>query len=144
MRPPPGILVVDTAILIAALLGRSSTVLGLVAQRAILVTSDRAVEEARRRIELGLRRPDLLPALEGLVETIEIFAAEQLSSVESAAAALRDSVPTRNAAATDAHILALAWDADADIWSHDRDFAGTGVASWSTINLVRALARADA
>lgn len=144
MRPPPGILVVDTAILIAALLGRSSTVLGLVAQRAILVTSDRAVEKARRRIELGLRRPDLLPALEGLVETIEIFAAEQLSSVESAAAALRDSVPTRNAAATDAHILALAWDADADIWSHDRDFAGTGVASWSTINLVRALARADA
>jgi predicted nucleic acid-binding protein len=144
VRPPPGILVVDTAILIAALLGRSSTVLGLVAQRAILVTSDRAVEKARRRIELGLRRPDLLPALEGLVETIEIFAAEQLSSVESAAAALRDSVPTRNAAATDAHILALAWDADADIWSHDRDFAGTGVASWSTINLVRALAGADA
>jgi predicted nucleic acid-binding protein len=43
----------------------------------------------------------------------------------------------------DAHVLALAWSAGADIWSADRDFAGTGVASWSTLNLVRALAEAD-
>jgi predicted nucleic acid-binding protein len=60
--------------------------------------------------------------------------------IEPAEAALRDAVPSRNGAVSDAHILALAWEIDADIWSHDRDFAGTGVASWSTINLVRALA----
>jgi hypothetical protein len=33
----------------------------------------------------------------------------------------------------------LAWSTDADIWTTDRDFAGTGVATWSTPNLVRAL-----
>jgi hypothetical protein len=29
-------------------------------------------------------------------------------------------------------------------WTSDRDFAGTGVASWSTPNLIRALREADA
>jgi hypothetical protein len=32
--------------------------------------------------------------------------------------------------------------AEADVWSTDRDFAGTGVASWSTRNLMRGLAEA--
>jgi predicted nucleic acid-binding protein len=58
----------------------------------------------------------------------------------SAAIALRDSIPSRNGSTNDAHILALAWSANAEIWSHDRDFAGTGVASWSTLNLLTALA----
>jgi hypothetical protein len=40
------------------------------------------------------------------------------------------------------HVLALAWTADADIWTTDRDFAGAGVATWSTPNLMRALAEA--
>ena len=31
---------------------------------------------------------------------------------------------------------------EADIWTIDRDFAGTGVASWSTPNLMRGLAGA--
>ena len=36
-------------------------------------------------------------------------------------------------------VLALAWSADADVWTTDRDFAGTGIATWSTANLMRAL-----
>ena len=52
----------------------------------------------------------------------------------------RDGTPSRNGSVRDAHLLALAWDANADIWSHDRDFAGTGVATWSTLNLLRSLA----
>jgi uncharacterized protein len=36
-------------------------------------------------------------------------------------------------------LLALAWSVDANLWTNDRDFAGTGVASWSTPNLLRAL-----
>lgn len=40
-----------------------------------------------------------------------------------------------NGSVRDAHILALAWTLDADIWSHDRDFAGTGWPSWSNGNL---------
>ncbi|MET0546147.1 MAG: hypothetical protein ABWZ40_07540 [Caulobacterales bacterium] len=42
----------------------------------------------------------------------------------------------------DAHIIALAWTADADVWSTDRDFAGTG-SCWSAPNLMRALAESD-
>ncbi len=53
---------------------------------------------------------------------------------------LRDAVASRNGSTKDAHVLALAWDADADIWTTDRDFAGTGVATWSTPNLLEALA----
>ena len=40
----------------------------------------------------------------------------------------------------DAHVPSLAWTLDADIWSHDRDFAGTGWPSWSSANLRAALA----
>jgi hypothetical protein len=31
---------------------------------------------------------------------------------------------------------------DADVWTTDRDFAGAGVATWSTPNLMRAFAEA--
>jgi len=36
--------------------------------------------------------------------------------------------------------LALAWSVEADVWTTDRDFAGAGIASWSTPNLMRAFA----
>jgi predicted nucleic acid-binding protein len=63
--------------------------------------------------------------------------------LELAAQYLRDAVASQNGSVVDAHILACAWSYDADIWSFDRDFAGTGVASWSTANLMRALAAED-
>jgi predicted nucleic acid-binding protein len=60
-----------------------------------------------------------------------------------AEAALRDAVPSRNGSIRDAHVLALAWSVDGDVWTTDRDFAGTGVATWSTRNLLSALADAS-
>jgi predicted nucleic acid-binding protein len=57
--------------------------------------------------------------------------------------ALKNSVPSHNGSTRDAHLLALAWSAGADIWTHDRDFAGAGVATWSTTNLMRALAAVE-
>jgi predicted nucleic acid-binding protein len=39
----------------------------------------------------------------------------------------------------DAHLLALAWIMDADLWTHDRDFAGTGWPAWSSHNLMTVL-----
>ncbi len=56
--------------------------------------------------------------------------------------ALREAVASRNGSTKDAHVLALAWSLDADVWTTDRDFAGTGVATWSIPNLMRALAEA--
>ena len=140
MRAVPDALVVDTNVLISAVLGRSTPVLQAVGASVALVTSDRALEEAARRLVLGLGRPDLLESLAALVPQIEIVpVAQSEATLALAAQFLRDANQSRNGATTDAHILALAWQANADVWSHDRDFAGTGVASWSTINLVRAL-----
>jgi hypothetical protein len=40
------------------------------------------------------------------------------------------------------YLLALAWSVETDVWTTDRDFAGAGIATWSTPNLMRALGEA--
>ena len=137
-------LVVDAAILLAAARGRSSGALLEASSSVVLVTTDRAIEEARRRIELGMKQPELLPVLDRLASVIAIIPTEDLTSlIPAAETELRDAVASRNGSIRDAHVLALAWQADADIWTTDRDFAGTGVSTWSTPNLMRALAERD-
>ena len=141
MRAPSTILVVDAAILVAAMRGRSSGALLTAAANAILVTTDRVVQEARRRIALGLKRPDLLDLLDDLAELLTIVPVASLEPLlAQCEETLRDAVASRNGSARDAHVLALAWSVEADVWTTDRDFAGTGVATWSTPNLMRALA----
>lgn len=141
MKPPSTTLVIDAAILVAAVRGRSSGALLTAAGKAGLVTTDRMVQEARRRIALGLKRPDLLDLLDDLVELLTIVPVASLEPVIARCEeTLRDSVPSRNGSSRDAHVLALAWSVEADVWTTDRDLAGTGVASWSTPNLMRGLA----
>ena len=143
MKAPSAALILDAAILISAVLGRSTGVVSEVAQRRTLATTDRVVEEARRRIALGMRRPEILPVLERLIEDVTVVPMESLESLLSDGVTyLRDAVVSRNGSIRDAHVLALAWEASADIWTMDRDFAGTGVATWSTPNLMRGLAEA--
>ena len=140
MRAPSSALVVDSALLIAAARGKSSGAIAVAARRAALVTTDRVVEETRRRIELGLNRPDLL-AVDKLISQMTIVPVTALASVLSTSElSLKEAVASRNGSVRDAHVLALAWSIEADIWSTDRDFAGTGVATWSTPNLMSALA----
>src|SRR5689334_3367823 len=128
MKVPATALVVDAAILISAALGRSSEVVRNIARVRTLGTTDRAVEEARRRIVLGLRRPELLELLDTILEEIAVVRVEMLQPwLADSATYLRDAVPSGNGSTRDAHVLALAWDTGADIWSADRDFAGTGV-----------------
>jgi len=143
VKPPSSALVVDAAILTAAARGRSSGAVLAAARAANLTTTDRVVAEARRRIDLGLKRPELHPILDGLIAELTVIPVAALSPLlPQAETALRDAVASRNGAQGDAHVLALAWSLDADVWTTDRDFAGTGVASWSTPNLIRALAEA--
>ena len=143
MQVPTSTLVVDAAILIAAARGRSSAAFMRAAQEAALVTTDRVVQEARRRIEVGLQGPDLLPILDELVTEMTIIpVAALMPMLTQSETVLREGVASRNGAIRDAHVLALAWSADADVWTTDRAFAGTGIASWSTPNLMRALAQA--
>lgn len=135
-------LVVDAAILVSATLGANTGALIEALKSCRLVTTDRAVAEVSRRIELGLKRPDLLAVLAAVVEQMTIVPVSTIADdMPRAEAVLKDATPARNGSARDAHILALSWAVDADIWTHDRDFAGAGVASWSTINLLRSLFR---
>lgn len=138
MKSPASALVVDAAILIAAARGRSSGAVLAAARAAALVTTDRVVAEARRRIDLGLKRPELNAILDALVAEMTVMPVAALAALlPQAELALRDAAASRNGSTNDAHVLALAWSIDADVWTTDRDFAGTGVASWSTPNLIR-------
>jgi predicted nucleic acid-binding protein len=141
MRTPSSVLVIDAAVLVAAGRGRSSGAILEAARAAALVTTDRVVQEARRRVELGLKRPDLLAVIDALAAELTIVPVAALAPLlASSEVALRDTVPSRNGSTRDAHVLALAWTVEADMWTTDRDFAGAGTASWSTPNLMRALA----
>lgn len=111
------------------------------AENAVLITTDRVVQEARRRIELRLKRPELLETLDDLAAVLTIVPTASLEPLlPRCEETLREAVPSRNGSTRDAHVLALAWSVEADIWTTDRDFAGTGVATWSTPNLMRGIA----
>lgn len=130
MRAPSTTLIIDAAILVAAVRGRSSGALLTAAGKAVLVTTDRVVQEAWRRIAIGLKRPDLVDLLDDLVELLTIVPVASLEPVIARCEeTLRDAVPSRNGSARDAHVLALAWSVEADVWTTDRDFAGIGVAT---------------
>jgi predicted nucleic acid-binding protein len=143
MKAPSSTLVLDAAVLVAAARGRSSGAVLEAARAAVLVTTDRVVHEARRRIELGLKRPDLRAIVDALVAEMTVVPVAALVPILTRSEiALRDAVSSRNGSIRDAHVLALAWCVEADIWTADRDFAGTGTATWSTPNLMRGLAEA--
>ena len=143
MKGPSSTLVLDAAVLIAAVFGRSAGAIIRAARASVLVTTDRVLDEARRRIELGLKRPELLELLDELMTVVTIVPVTALEPfLSQCEVVLYDAVASRNGSVRDAHLLALAWSMDADIWTTDRDFASTGVATWSTPNLMRGLAAA--
>jgi predicted nucleic acid-binding protein len=132
-------MVVDAAILVAATFGRSDPIVSA-QQQVILIVTERALEEARRRIALGAQRPDLLGTLDAITRGLTVVPEEEIAPlIPDCETTLREAVASCNGSTDDAHVLALAWAASADVWTTDRDFAGTGVASWSTSNLLRAL-----
>ncbi len=141
-RSPSSVIVVDTNIILGVVLGqRSRLAFETVQARRKLATSVRAADEV-----LGV-----LHSLPGVREEAAVQAGTLLSGltvIESdayaaqlpeAALVLSQAVASRNGSTSDAHVLACAWLLDADIWSHDRDFAGTGWPSWLDANLLRAL-----
>lgn len=144
MRAPSSTLVLDAAVLISAVFGRSIGAIMEAGRSSVLVTADRVVHETRRRLELELKRPELLEVLDDLAGALTIVPVAALEPLLAPCElALRDAVASRNGSTRDAHVLALAWSIEADIWSADPDFAGTGVATWSTPNLMRRLVEAS-
>jgi predicted nucleic acid-binding protein len=139
-RVPSDRLAIDANIILSAFLGRGvRTLLDYIAEKRVIVTS----VEVRREVLSTLRhldvRPERLAAAEAFFATIGSLHTAEPPAVSHAAAVLTKAVPSRNGSPKDAHLLAVAWTHDADIWSHDRDFAGTGWPSWSSANLMAAL-----
>lgn len=137
-RPPSPVIVVDANIVLSVALGlRARPAFEAVLARRPLLTSARAREEILGRAAgLGAdvpEAPEIASAVLGIVTVVdETLYADRL---DRAAQVLRLAAASRNGSTNDAHVLALAWTLDADIWSHDRDFAGTGWPSWSSANL---------
>jgi predicted nucleic acid-binding protein len=133
-------IVVDANILISAVLGSATgAYLDRVAGERSLMTSEASMREASRVV--GHIRPLDLPVLDALLDLVTIVPGEDVraADLEDAERTLRTATASKNGSENDAHLLALAWTVDADLWSHDRDFAGTGWPSWSTANLMAAL-----
>jgi predicted nucleic acid-binding protein len=133
-------IVVDANILVSAVLGSvTGAYLERIAGERSLITSEAAMQEASRVV--GHIRPKDLHVLEAMLDLLTIVPAEDMGSadLEAAQTLLRNATASRNGSTNDAHLLALAWTVDADLWSHDRDFAGTGWPSWSTANLLAAI-----
>ena len=146
-RAPSSVLVVDANIILSVVLGRRSRPVfeQVIAERTVVI-STRAAEEVRGvlRHAAGLsgevaRHAEAL--LSGIVVVDEAVYADL---AVAACRVLEVAVASRNGSTADAHLLACAWAFDADIWSHDRDFAGTGWPSWSNANLSRSVGKASA
>ncbi|WP_162596228.1 PIN domain-containing protein [Methylobacterium sp. 17Sr1-1] len=141
-RPPSPIIVVDTNIILSVALGRRSRpAFEIIRARRELVTSVRSVEEALGVLhDLKGVRETMTAQTEAILRDLAIVeAAAYAKSLPEATHVLSHAVAFRNGSTSDAHFLACAWLLDADIWSHDRDFAGTGWPSWSNANLLRSL-----
>lgn len=139
---PSEILVVDANIVLSAVLGRSRPTLGHVRSKRLLSTSARVRGEVLGRTR-AVGTVEALNAAETILALMVVAEPEFYAPLlPRAAEALRLAPASANGNAADAHVLALAWTLDADIWSHDRDFAGTGWPSWSSANLRAALAGA--
>ena len=143
MPEPSETLAVDANIILNAVLGfRSRPLRERGSARCALVISAEASFEVRHVLSrLDLDAPVLIEIAEEILGAIEVVEkARYDDGLVSAEQKLRNAVGSRNGGVSDAHTLALAWIYDADIWSHDRDFAGAGWPSRSSANLAAALA----
>lgn len=132
---PSASVVVDANIILSAVLGNKSfdTLVRVGALRSLLGSAEMASET---RLVIEKVMPERRRLLDIVIDAIEIIEPESyMANLDAARRSLRSAPASRNGSTRDAHILALAWTYDADIWSHDRDFAGTGWPSWSSANL---------
>lgn len=147
-RKPSADLIVDANIVLAMVLGARgrSTWRQAQASRRLLMSVEAVTEVMMVASHMLDRQPTAVKRAEELIELLNVPSADRYEAALGAAGIiLRNAPASRNGSDKDAHILALAWTCDADIWSHDRDFAGTGWPSWSSANLAAALAEeADA
>lgn len=138
-RPPSEFLVTDANIILSCVLGRKTQrVFETVRAARNLIASERTRDEVLGKLAslAGGDAGSLLLAKAIIAHLVIVDTRAYRDLLAPAARALRHAPPSGNGSERDAHVLALAWLLDADIWSHDRDFAGTGWPTWSNANLM--------
>lgn len=134
----PRTLALDTNILVRAVLGqRVRSLFMAYADRVSLVAPEFAFVEVRARLPgiLARRRlpPSRIPALfdTELLDGLQIFVTPVASDMY---ARLEREARRRLAGRDEADwpFLALALMLDSPLWTEDRDFFGTGIATWTT------------
>jgi predicted nucleic acid-binding protein len=122
----PRTIVLDANVLMRAVLGRR--VAGLLETFAVQVTflAPEVATVLAKRGELAALQPalDKLTALHGVVQSVDPTEYEAMKSAALARIGPRDP--------DDWPILACALLLNCPIWTEDRDFFGTGVATWTT------------
>ena len=142
VRPPTRVLIIDSNIIVSAVLSdRTRKTLAMLGDLFQLFFTERGVAEVYGVLKrLGSTRDVDLELASEIIHGLNVAMEDVYRDVLSlAATTLRLASHDGKARTSDDHILALAWTLDADIWSHDRDFAGTGWPSWSGANLVAAV-----
>jgi predicted nucleic acid-binding protein len=130
-------LVIDANIFRDAVLGNKGVVIQQIIHANTVFMSERGVEEAIGVIR-GQAGKDAVRITVDLIKLFLVIPHEHYQpALDIAQRRLRGRSKSSNGNVNDAHVLACALALTADIWSHDRDFAGTGVASWSTRNLLQ-------
>ncbi len=142
-RKPSADLIIDADIVLGMVLGARgrSTWRQAHAHRRLMMSVEAVTEVMMVASHMLDHQPTALKRAEELIELLNVPSVDRYeAALDAARIMLRNAPASRNGSDKDAHILALAWIYEADIWSHDRDFAGTGWPSWSSANLAAALA----
>lgn len=131
-------LVLDANILVRAALGpRARDIVERHAADAGFFVPASCVDEAREHLPAIVRKrgwdtEPVMAALDAVLEMLQVVdSALYADTMDEALARLgsRDR--------DDAHVLALALTLDCPIWTEDRDFFGTGVATWTSAQVER-------
>ncbi|SRR5437588_8657389 len=137
-------LVIDANILIRSILGtRVRTLLAKYGATVEFFTSDTAYAEARKHLPkiLTKRRIPVEPALSLLESLQQVVQPVELDAYQGFEQEARQRLSERDL--EDWPVLATALALRCPIWTEDRDFFGTGVATWTTDRIELFLAATD-
>ncbi len=127
-------IIVDANIIVSAIVGAASkrALLAAFARGVKLSVPEPQLTEAASVLadKLGVSDDDIELGLEQIVAMIEPLSPPVYEAFEAAARAR-----LHERGKSDWPVLAAALAFDGEIWSHDRDFFGVGVAIWSTRNM---------
>ena len=133
------VIMLDANILVSAIIGvQTKRVLAAAIERGVTlgIPEPQILESSRVLIEkLGLSPEKAQVALDAVTAVVAPLGREFYGAKEDAA---RQRLHQR--AQSDWPVLAAALTIDGGIWTHDRDFFGTGVPVWSSRNLKYAAA----